>query len=133
MRLWGLTLFLLAGCAAQSVQTFTPFVPKAEMKSQATFDVDLAACRAYALEYLSGKSDLDPVSVASATAQGALSNLAEIAVSPVATGLSGVGSGSSEITSELGLNSNEGKKVVAVCLHDRGERSGAYHVMAPEL
>lgn len=132
-RLAPLLALMLSACATQAVKTYVPFVPRLEMHDAKRFGLDLRDCRSYALEYLSGKSDLDPVAVASASAQGALSNLASAAINPLATGLSGVGGGSSEAATELGLNSMAAKHIVALCMSKRGDQSHAYIILAPEL
>lgn len=128
-----LILFGAFGCAPQQVEGYTPFVPKSEMKDPGAFKDDLALCRSDALEYLGSQSSLDPVSVASAGVQGALDNLASAAISPLATGLSGVGNASGEATNELGLGGVAAKRVVAWCMFQKGLRSGSYTVMTPEL
>jgi hypothetical protein len=126
-----LAALALSGCATQAVQSFTPFAPKAEIRSQAVFNADLAACRGYALEYLSDKSDLDPTAVGSAGLQGGLSNLSEAAVSPVTIPLSALGSASGEAAAEMGLNSHDGKCVVNRCMTQKGESSKQYAVYDP--
>lgn len=125
-----LSLLLLAGCTTEQVIKFEPYAPKAEIKSQFAYVVDLADCRNYALDYLNNKSSLDPLSVAGSAAQGSLSNLT---TSVATVGLSGGGYAASEALSELGLNSNAGKKIVAICMHDKGQASGMYHIYDPIL
>lgn len=125
-----LSLLVLTGCATEQVSKFEPYAPKAEIKSQFAYVVDLANCRNYALDYLNNKSSLDPLSVAGSAAQGSLSNLT---TSITTVGVSGGGYAVSEALNELGLNSDTGKKVVAICMHDKGQASGMYHIYDPIL
>lgn len=128
-----LAILLLSGCASNTVSSFTPYAPKEEMKSLQDYNLDLALCRTEALEYLSGKSSINPLEMASAGAQKALGNLGTATVAPVTIPLYGLGGASGEGLSELGLSSQDVKKIISWCMHDHGLLSNQYHVYDPNL
>ena len=53
------------------------------------------------------------------------------AISPLAPALGALGGASGEALSELGLDSRDAKKIITVCLHDKGQTNNLYHVYDP--
>lgn len=133
MRYLILAIFLLTGCASQTIETFQPFSPKEEMKDNKAYQADLITCQLEAKEYLSGRSGLDGNQIASEALQKGFSNLGTGIASPTVPGVYALGGASSEALSELGLSAQDVKKVLAWCLHDHGVASGAYHIYDPNL
>lgn len=121
--------FSLFGCASQIASNFTPYI--VEVKSQAALYQDLDICRRYAIDYLSGRSVINPSQVTQKGATEAFSNFGYTVISPLAPALGALGGASGEALSELGLNSEEAKKIITICLHDKGQRSDNYHVYDP--
>jgi hypothetical protein len=126
-----LSFLLLSGCATKVATSFVPYA--VEVQDRQVYNADLDKCHTYALDYLTKKNSLDVSEVASAGARSALGNVASIAVSPAAVGLSGLGGSSSEALSEFGLNSEQAKKIIAWCMHDKGAASGKYVIYDPNL
>lgn len=121
----------LVGCAPQIADRFTPFT--VEVTDQKAFESDLKTCRDYAKVYLSERDSVNPSQVAQKGATEAFSNFGYTAVSPYAPALGALGGASGEALSELGLNSEEAKKIISVCLHDKGQLSNSYHIYDPHL
>ena len=119
----------LLGCATQIASKFTPNV--VEIKDQVAFNNDLNTCRQYALDFLSGKSSLDASQMAQEGATKGLNDLGYSAISPLAPALGALGGASGEALSELGLDSRDAKKIITVCLHDKGQTNNLYHVYDP--
>lgn len=121
----------LFGCAPQIADRFSPFV--VEVTDQIALQNDIQTCHEYAKAYLSGKSTLDASQIAQEGATKGFSDLGYSAVSPFAPALGALGGASGEIVSELGLDSAEAKKIITVCLHDKGQQSNSYHIYDPHL
>lgn len=119
----------LSGCASEVASTFTPYTP--ETKNSDQFVADLSVCRGYALDYLQEQNSLDPGTVASAGAEGLLGDLGSAAVSPYAPPAQGAGAASSEALEEEGLDVKGVRHLIAQCMHDKGQASGAYNTWDP--
>lgn len=119
----------LVACAAPSFMPFT-----VEITDRAAFTADLAACPKYAAQY---QQSLSVRRVAQTAAAGAVSNGPAAVINPavggVVIGLGAASSGASEIAGELGVIDLNVDKITAHCLHDKGQRSGAYLVIDPNL
>lgn len=124
-----LLIITLSGCASQTVSTFIPFT--VEVRSQQALSQDLDICRRYAQDYLSGRSSINPSQVAQEGLRAGMGSLGYLPLAPTAPALGALGGASSETLSELGLDSQEGKKIVSICLHDKGQKSDQYHVYDP--
>lgn len=122
-------LIILSGCASQTAANFTPFT--VEIKSQQALSQDLNICRRYAQDYLTSRPGLDASQIAQESLTGGLKQLPSIPLSPLTPALGAAGSGSTEVISELGLSGPEAKKVITICLHDKGQKSDLYHVYDP--
>ena len=116
-----LLALLLDGCAG--VQANDVYVPPDSIKSQSALDNDRAICLKDAEAY---PKRFDLTTILTAGAQGTLANLPSAAISPLATGLGGVGRASSEAVSELGLMSTDQRAIYAKCLCIKGAQSGNY-------
>lgn len=128
------SLFLLLGligCAPQIVGNFTPYA--VEVSNSDVFKSDLQICRKYAKDYLSGKDSLDASQIAQEGATAGFNDLGYSAISPIAPALGALGGASGEVLNQLGLNSSDGKKIVTVCLHDKGQMNNSYHIYDPHL
>lgn len=122
-------LLLFLGCSG--VSNYTPYT--VGILDAQGYAKDLKLCRQYGQEYLQGKSSVDPIQVASEGAQGALSGLGYLPISPFSPALSGLGKGSSEGLSELGVTTSDAKKVIALCMADHARTSGNYKIYDPIL
>lgn len=122
-------LVVLAGCAKETAANFTPFT--VEIVSKQALAQDLDICRRYAGDYLSGRSSIDASQVAQEGARAGLGSLGYLPLAATAPALGALGGASGEALSELGLDSQEAKKVVTICLHDKGQKTDMYHVYDP--
>ena len=122
---------LLSGCANRIAQEFVPYT--VELKSADTFREDLGACRGYALHYLIKKGGLDVSQIAQEAATEGSSKLGYMVLSPFAPALGALGAASAETLTQLGLNSQEAKKIIATCMHDKGLKHGMYLTLDPNL
>lgn len=89
-------------------------------------------CRSYAKDYLSGRGSIDVSQVAQEGLQGGLKQAPTAVLTPYAPALGALGNASTEIVSELGLDSQETRKIIAWCMHDKGLQNG-YSVFDPNL
>lgn len=121
----------LLGCASKITSEFVPYT--VELKSGDTFREDLGACRGYALHYLIKKGGLDVSQIAQEAATEGSSKLGYMVLSPFAPALGALGAASAETLTQLGLNSQEAKKIIATCMHDKGLKHGMYHTLDPNL
>jgi len=126
-----LSLVLISGCASKMAQEFVPYT--VELKSADTFREDLGACRGYALHYLIKKGGLDVSQIAQEAATEGSSKLGYMVLSPFAPALGALGAASAETLTQLGLNSQEAKKIISLCMHDKGLKHGMYHTLDPNL
>lgn len=120
-----------SGCATQTAQTFQPFV--AEVKDQQALSNDLSVCQTIALDYLGTIQGVDPQKLTSEGLQSTLNGASYFAIHPLAPLFAGAGGVGGEALKEFGLNSTDAKKVISLCLHDKGQKSDKYHVYDPNL
>jgi hypothetical protein len=131
LRLCAFAVFFLTGCAAP---TFTPFT--VEIANTGAFRADLAVCQKYAAQY---RQSLSPRRVLESSVVGASSNAptavatADPGIGAAVIGLGAASAVGNEVAAELGLIDLNVNKITASCLHDKGERSGLYHVIDPNL
>lgn len=134
-----LTLVLivfLAGCSTindRTIESYVPYAHQSEVLIPQAFDTDLVTCRMEAKDWSENQKKFDPVQIALEGSTGALSDLGELAITPAATALSGLGRASGEGLEELGVSPGKIKKFIAICMHDKGVKSGAYAVYDPDL
>ena len=126
-----LLFFPAAACATKITSEFVPYTP--ELNQPSVFTEDLGLCRKYALDYLSTKGNINPSQIAQEGLREGSSKMGYIALSPWAPALGALGAASAETLSQLGLDSKEAKKIISVCMHDKGQKSGAYSVFDPNL
>lgn len=119
------------GCVQSEVEGFTPYTP--EIRELSTFYSDLSTCRLHALRYLNEKGNINPSQIAQEGAREGSSKLGYIALSPWAPVLGALGAASAETLSQLGLDSKDSKKIIAVCMHDKGVHHNLYSVYDPNL
>lgn len=132
MRALIILCLLLTGCATKVAQTFTPFAVEIQGPvGQKHLSQDMKLCQGYAYDYLHSKPPLDVSQIASGAVTGGLSDLGYLGISPVAPALGGLGGASGETLSELGFDTKEAKKVITICLHDKGVQSNYYHIYDP--
>lgn len=122
---------LLLGACTNIVSNYVPYT--VEITDIDVFNSDLEKCKDYAINYMNSKDAINTSDVLAAGSQAALSNAATAIVSPAAVGISGLGGASSEALSELGVLSNDGKRIVSLCLRTKGQQSKSYLVLDPIL
>lgn len=132
----------IGGCASPSFTPYTVEIAGAHGAIDCTkspdsgtaFCTDLKACQHYAAAY---DQSLSVRRLAQATVTGAALNgpaaLVSPPTAPVVIGASALSSGASEIAGELGVIGANIDKITAHCLHDKGQKSGAYLVIDPNL
>lgn len=119
-----IALLLLSGCGG--VAEYNPYI--VDISQPQTLVDDKRDCLGYALGY---KPGLNGSAISSAAAQGAASNLAGAAVSPLVPVLGAAGGAGGEFLTEMGLLTTAQRRVFLICLSHRGERSRAYNVIDP--
>lgn len=120
-----LALFV-AGCS--SIGSYQPYI--VEVTDPMALAWNKEVCAKYAQDY---PRRFSPIAIASAGAKGALTNLPQAAVSPLATGLGGIGNASGEAVSELGLSNTAQVKIYLICLKAKCEQSRGCLVLDPNL
>jgi len=125
----GTLLLIVSGCSKAAVEGFTPYTP--EIRDKELFIKDLGVCRGHALNYLLINNNLDVSEIASSGATKAVSNAGTGIVNPLIPGLYGLGGASGELLRQLGLDSQDAKKIITICMHDKGLQSKEYSVFDP--
>lgn len=122
-------LVLLGGCAVQQTESFEPYA--VEITDQKAYSNDLWHCREYALNYLNKRSSVSPSQVAQEGLRTGMSDLGYSAISPTAPALGALGGASSEVLSELGLNSVDARRIISKCMTLKGQKSNNYLSIDP--
>lgn len=116
----------LAGCGVLGLPVLDAYVPV--VSDAAALERDKAECKKYALAY---HEPFSLGSVGTAAIKGAGQNAAEIPINPIIPLAGAAGSAGVATLDSLGILSDKQKRVYVICLHDRGQKSGAYSVMDP--
>lgn len=118
-----LLALLLCACAAPTYQPYT-----VEVIDPIIFRSDLSLCQGYAKAYPQAFS---PTAVVAAGVAGGLQNAPGAAVSPLVPVVGALGSAAEAVLSGIDvLNSNQ-RKIVIMCMTQKGIRSGAFLVLDP--
>lgn len=120
-----LLLILLVGLAACAAE-ISPYA--VEITDRAQYAADLKACQGYVQEY---PKHFSVGAVGAGIVEGAAQSAAAGAINPIIPAIGALGGGVQAGMEGLNLSSENGQKMVALCMAKKGERSRAYLVMDP--
>lgn len=118
----------LSGCGVLGPPVLDAYVPV--VSDAGALERDKGECRKYALAY---REPFSLGRVGTAAVRGAGQNAAEAPINPVIPLAGAVGSAGVATLDSLGILSDKQKRVFLRCLTNRGNKSGAYEVMDPNL
>lgn len=125
MLLAGLSL---CGCGAMMEPDWNAY--SIDVSDVRALKVDAIQCKNYALSY---KSDLSISRIATAGIRGAGNNVAEAPISPIIPLAGAAGGAGAEALSGMNIVTDKRRRIYLRCLYEKGQRSGKYAIVDPDL